>query len=137
LVRIAGSRSCRITILRDRVAELRPLFVLADPCRRARHEPGKVAQWDLSRADALILTAGSRGFECIAHGAGRADEREDHLPRNATRHSSGASSDQHRNSIPSTPDVRRSSDNRLNLTDPTPTRRIPDTHLHSFEWPSR
>jgi transposase len=43
-----------ITILRDRVAELRPLFVPPDPCQRTRYEPGKLAQWDLWQPDALI-----------------------------------------------------------------------------------
>ena len=31
-----------ITILRDRVAELRPLFVPPDPCQRTTYEPGEV-----------------------------------------------------------------------------------------------
>jgi transposase len=43
-----------ITILRDRVAELRPLFVPPDPCQRTTYEPGKLAQWDLWQPDALI-----------------------------------------------------------------------------------
>src|SRR5262245_54829110 len=36
-----------ITILRDRVAELRPLFVPPDPCQRTTYAPGELAQWDL------------------------------------------------------------------------------------------
>jgi transposase len=36
-----------ITILRDRVAELRPLFVPPDPCQRTSYVPGELAQWDL------------------------------------------------------------------------------------------
>jgi len=43
-----------ITILRDRIAELRPLFVPPDPCQRTSYEPGKLAQWDLWQPDALI-----------------------------------------------------------------------------------
>ncbi len=36
-----------ITILRDRVAELRPLFIPPDPCQRTHYRPGELAQWDL------------------------------------------------------------------------------------------
>ncbi len=36
-----------ITILRDRVAELRPLFRPPDPCQRTTYRPGELAQWDL------------------------------------------------------------------------------------------
>jgi transposase len=43
-----------ITILRDRVAELRPLFVPPDPCQRTSYEPGELAQWDLWQPDAPI-----------------------------------------------------------------------------------
>lgn len=43
-----------ITVLRDRVAELRPLFVPPDPCQRTYYRPGELAQWDLWQPDALI-----------------------------------------------------------------------------------
>jgi hypothetical protein len=43
--RIGWSRG--ITVLRDRVAELRPLFVLPDPCQRTSYAPGELAQFDL------------------------------------------------------------------------------------------
>jgi transposase len=43
-----------ITILRDRVAELRPLFVPLDPCQRTTYAPGELAQWDLWQPDVLI-----------------------------------------------------------------------------------
>src|SRR5438034_8236006 len=43
-----------ITILRDRVSELRPLFVPPDPCQRTTYSPGELAQWDLWQPDALI-----------------------------------------------------------------------------------
>jgi transposase len=43
-----------ITILRDRVAELRPLFVPPDPCQRTTYAPGELAQWDLWQPDAAI-----------------------------------------------------------------------------------
>jgi transposase len=43
-----------ITILRDRVAELRPLFVPPDPCQRTHYRPGELAQWDLWQPDVAI-----------------------------------------------------------------------------------
>lgn len=43
--RIGWSRSH--TILKDRVRELRPLFLPADPCQRTEYRPGELAQWDL------------------------------------------------------------------------------------------
>ena len=36
-----------ITILRDRVAELRPLFRPPDPCQRTFYTPGELVQFDL------------------------------------------------------------------------------------------
>jgi transposase len=35
------------TVLQERVAELRPLFVPADPVQRTEYLPGELAQWDL------------------------------------------------------------------------------------------
>ena len=43
-----------ITILQDRVAELRPLFVPPDPCQRTSYAPGELAQWDLWQPDVEI-----------------------------------------------------------------------------------
>ena len=43
-----------ITILRDRVAELRPLFRPPDQCQRTHYSPGELAQWDLWQPDAEI-----------------------------------------------------------------------------------
>jgi transposase len=43
-----------ITILRDRVAELRPLFVPPDPCQRTMYQPGELAQFDLWQPDVEI-----------------------------------------------------------------------------------
>lgn len=43
--RIGWERS--LTILKDRVRELRPLFLPADPCQRTEYRPGELAQWDL------------------------------------------------------------------------------------------
>jgi transposase len=67
-----------ITILRDRVAELRPLFVPPDPCQRTSYEPGELAQWDLwqpdveiplgfGQADKLWVVSGTTGFSRV-HG---------------------------------------------------------------------
>jgi hypothetical protein len=36
-----------MTILKDRVRELRPLFVPPDPSGRTEYRPGELAQWDL------------------------------------------------------------------------------------------
>ena len=43
--RIGWDRS--MTVLKDRVRDLRPLFVPADPCQRTDYRPGELAQWDL------------------------------------------------------------------------------------------
>ena len=43
--RIGWDRS--MTVLKDRVRELRPLFLPADPCQRTEYRPGELAQWDL------------------------------------------------------------------------------------------
>jgi transposase len=62
-----------ITILRDRVSELRPLFVPPDPCQRTHYEPGELAQFDLwqpeveiplgfGQADKLWVVVGVCGF---------------------------------------------------------------------------
>ena len=43
--RIGWDRS--LTILKERVRELRPLFVPPDPSQRTEYRPGELAQWDL------------------------------------------------------------------------------------------
>jgi transposase len=43
-----------ITILRDRVAELRPLFLPPDPCQRTSYTPGEVVQFDLWQPETPI-----------------------------------------------------------------------------------
>jgi transposase len=43
--RIGWDRS--LTILKNRVRELRPLFVPPDPSQRTEYRPGELAQWDL------------------------------------------------------------------------------------------
>lgn len=56
--RIGWSRG--ITILQDRVRELRPLFVPPDPSGRTEYQPGELAQWDLwFPPTAVLLEDGS------------------------------------------------------------------------------
>jgi transposase len=43
-----------ITILKERVAELRPLFKPPDPCQRTSYRPGELVQFDLWQPDFLI-----------------------------------------------------------------------------------
>jgi transposase len=52
--RVGWGRSIRV--LRDRVAELRPLFVPPDPCQRSHYRPGELAQFDLWQPDVEIPT---------------------------------------------------------------------------------
>jgi len=40
-----------MTVLKDRVRELRPLFKPPDPCQRTHYEPGELAQFDLWQPD--------------------------------------------------------------------------------------
>jgi len=69
--RIGWTRSIRV--LRDRVAELRPLFVPPDPCQRTTYFPGELGQFDLWQPDTMIplghgqqaklwVIAGAAGF---------------------------------------------------------------------------
>jgi len=50
--RIGWSRG--MTVLRDRIGELRPLFSPPDPSQRTWYRPGELAQWDLWQPDAEI-----------------------------------------------------------------------------------
>jgi transposase len=50
--RIGWSRG--MTVLRDRIGELRPLFAPVDPSQRTWYRPGELAQWDLWQPDVLI-----------------------------------------------------------------------------------
>lgn len=50
--RVGWERSIRV--LRERVAELRPLFVPPDPCQRTDYRPGELAQFDLWQPDVDI-----------------------------------------------------------------------------------
>jgi transposase len=43
-----------IRVLRERVSELRPLFVPPDPCQRTSYRPGELAQFDLWQPDVEI-----------------------------------------------------------------------------------
>jgi transposase len=36
-----------MSVLRDRVRELRPIYLPVDPCQRTEYRPGELAQWDL------------------------------------------------------------------------------------------
>lgn len=51
-----------IRVLRDRVAELRPLFMPADPAQRTLYRPGEWGQFDLWQPDVLIPL----GFDQVA-----------------------------------------------------------------------
>jgi transposase len=43
--RVGWTRS--MTVMKDRVRELRPVYLPADPCQRTEYQPGELAQWDL------------------------------------------------------------------------------------------
>jgi transposase len=43
-----------MTVLRDRIAELRPLFVPPDPAQRTWYRPGELGQWDLWQPATVI-----------------------------------------------------------------------------------
>lgn len=49
-----------MTVLRDRVAELRPLFLPPDPSQRTWYRPGELAQFDLWQPDVEIPVGFSR-----------------------------------------------------------------------------
>ena len=77
-----------ITILRDRVGELRPLFVPPDPCQRTTYAPGELAQWDLwqpdveipvgfGQHDKLWVVSGVTGFSRV-HGGWMVPSRAAH-----------------------------------------------------------
>jgi transposase len=85
-----------ITILRDRVAELRPLFVPPDPCQRTSYAPGELAQWDLwqpdveiplgfGQADKLWGVSGATGFSRV-HGGWMVPSRAAHDVLGGTLH---------------------------------------------------
>jgi transposase len=68
-----------MTVLRDRVAELRPLFVPPDPAQRTFYLPGELGQFDLWQPDVLIpvghdqaaklwVVVGALGFSRYAGG---------------------------------------------------------------------
>lgn len=46
-----------ITVLKERVAELRPSYLPVDPCQRTEYRLGELAQWDLWFPDADIPVA--------------------------------------------------------------------------------
>ena len=83
-----------ITILRDRVAELRPLFRPPDPCQRTHYAPGELVQFDLWQPDdadparlrpGRQALGGHRGVRVLAlHGG--VDGPDPGRPRRAGRH---------------------------------------------------
>jgi transposase len=60
--RIGWDRSIRV--LRERVAELRPLFVAPDPCQRTTYRPGELAQFDLWQPDVEIPLGYGQAARC-------------------------------------------------------------------------
>lgn len=60
--RIGWDRSIRV--LRERVVELRPLFVPPDPCQRTSYRPGELAQFDLWQPDADIPLGHGQSAKC-------------------------------------------------------------------------
>jgi transposase len=53
-----------MTVLRDRVAELRPLFMPPDPCQRTHYRPGELAQFDLWQPDVEIPLGHGQADKC-------------------------------------------------------------------------
>jgi hypothetical protein len=53
-----------IRVLRDRVAELRPLFVPPDPCQGTFYRPGELAQFDLWQPTCRSRWASTRPTSC-------------------------------------------------------------------------
>lgn len=60
--RVGWGRSIRV--LRERVAELRPLFVPPDPCQRTWYRPGELAQFDLWQPDVEIPLGYGQAAKC-------------------------------------------------------------------------
>ncbi len=60
--RIGWVRSIRV--LRERLVELRPLFVPPDPCQRTSYRPGELAQFDLWQSDADIPLGHGQSAKC-------------------------------------------------------------------------
>jgi transposase len=52
-----------MTILKERVRELRPLFQPPDPCQRTSYRPGELAQWDLWQPDVEIPVGFGQGLK--------------------------------------------------------------------------
>ncbi len=53
-----------MTVLKDRVRELRPLFKVPDPWQRSHHEPGELAQFELWQPDVEIPLGSARPPSC-------------------------------------------------------------------------
>jgi transposase len=52
-----------MTVLKERVRELRPLFVPPDPAQRTTYRPGELAQWDLWQPDVEIPVGFGQTFK--------------------------------------------------------------------------
>jgi len=52
-----------MTILNERVRELRPLFVPPDPVQRTSYRPGELIQWDLWQPDVEIPVGSGQSFK--------------------------------------------------------------------------
>ena len=50
-----------MTVFKERVRELRPLFVAPDPCQRTDYRPGELAQFDLWQPDTLMPLGHGQG----------------------------------------------------------------------------
>src|SRR5438105_6365504 len=53
-----------MTVFKERVRELRPLFQPPDPCQRTHYSPGELAQFDLWQPDALIPVGFEQATKC-------------------------------------------------------------------------
>lgn len=52
-----------MTVLKERVRELRPLFLPPDPSQRTSYRPGELAQWDLWQPDVEIPVGFGQSFK--------------------------------------------------------------------------
>ena len=59
-----------ITVLQERVAELRPLFVVPEAVQRTEYKPGELAQWDLWFPDDAIPRRPRPGGGAAGDGGG-------------------------------------------------------------------
>jgi hypothetical protein len=60
-----------MSVVRDRVEELRPLFLPPDPCQRTCYRPGELAEFDLWQPDTEIPLFRPGGQAVGGGGGGR------------------------------------------------------------------